>query len=140
MSVHINHLAVWIASAMYFVIGGMWYAPFLFGKKWMALNRFSEADRAANLKASGGMGAFLGVSFAGGVISIFALACLLSAARITTSVGAALAGLLAGIAFVLVHTTVNNLFSLRSFKLTLIDAGYAVIAFTISGAIFGAWQ
>jgi hypothetical protein len=37
MSAHTNHLAVWIASAIYFVIGGLWYAPFMLGKKWMAL-------------------------------------------------------------------------------------------------------
>jgi len=140
MSVHINHLAVWIASAIHFVIGGLWYAPFLFGRKWMALNRISEADRAANLKANGGIGIFLGISFAGGVISIYALACLLSAARVTAVVDASLTGLLAGIAFVLVPTTVSNLFSMRSFKLTLIDAGYVVFALTVSGAILGAWH
>jgi len=140
MSVHINHLAVRIASAIYFVIGGLWYVPFLFGRKWMALNRFSEADRAANLKANGGMGVFLGISFAGSVISISALACLISAARITTVANAALPGLLVGIAFVLLPAAMSNLFSMRSFKLTLIDAGYVVFALTISGAILGAWQ
>jgi len=140
MSVHINHLSVWFATAVYFIIGGLWYAPFLFGRKWMALNRFSEADRAANLKAKGGMGMFLGISFTGGAISIYALACLLSAAQITTVANATLTGLLVGIAFVLVPTTVSNLFSMRSFKLTLIDAGYVVLALTISGAILGAWQ
>jgi len=140
MSVHINHIAVWIASAIYFVIGGLWYAPFLFGKKWMALNRFSEADRTANLKANGGMGMFLAISFAGGVISIYALACLLSAAQITAVSSAALTGLLVGIAFVLVPTAVSNLFSMRSFRLTLIDAGYVMFALTIGGAILGAWQ
>lgn len=140
MPVHINHLAVWVASAIYFVIGGLWYAPFLFGRQWRKLIRISEADRVADLKTKGGMGMFLGVSFAGGVISLYALACILSAAQITTVANSSLTGLLVGIAFVFVPTTVSNLFGMRSFKLTLIDAGYVVFALTISGAILGAWQ
>ena len=140
MNCQINHTAVWVASAVYFLIGGIWYAPFLLGKKWMSLNRISEADRTTNLKANGGMGIFLGVSFAGGVITIYTLACLLSAAKITMVLNASLTGFLLGIAFVLVPTAVSNLFSMRSFWLTLIDAGYVVLALTISGAILGAWQ
>ncbi len=140
MNFEINHTAVWVASVVYFLIGGLWYAPFLLGKKWLSLNHISEADRTTNLRANGGLGIFLGVSYAGGVISIYALACLLSAAKITMILNAALTGFLLGIAFVLLPTAVSNLFSMRSFWLTLIDAGYVVLALTISGAILGAWQ
>lgn len=140
MAVHVNHLAVGIASVIYFVIGGLWYAPFLFGKQWMVLNRMSEDDRVANLNAKGGMGVFLGASFVGGVISVYALACILSAAQIVTVPNAMLTGFLLSIAFVFVPSAVSNLFCMRSFRLTLIDSGYVVFALTICGAILGAWQ
>lgn len=135
MDFHLNHLAVWIASGVYFVIGGLWYAPFLFGKQWMALNRMSEDDRQTNLKAKGGMGVFLGLSFVGGVISIYALACVLTTAHVASIFNGMMMGLLLSFAFVFVPTAISNLFCMRSFKLTLIDAGYVVVALTISGAI-----
>lgn len=138
MSVHINHLAVWIAAAIYFVIGGLWYAPFLFGKQWMALNRMSDEARLANLKAKGGMGVFLGLSFVGGVISIYVLACLLSAMSVTSVSGGALAGLTISWALYFIPTYISNLFAMRPFRLTLIDGGYVVLALTIAGAILPA--
>lgn len=138
MALHINHLAVWIAAAIYFVIGGLWYAPFLFGKQWMALNRMSDEARRANLKAKGGMGVFLGLSFAGGVISVYVLACLLSAMSVTSVSGGALAGLTISWALYFIPTYISNLFAMRPFRLTLIDGGYVVVALTVAGAILSA--
>ncbi|MFZ5503697.1 MAG: DUF1761 domain-containing protein [Pseudomonadota bacterium] len=137
---HINHLAVWVAALVYFAIGGLWYAPFLFGRQWMALNRMSETDRAANLKDKGGMAVLLGISFVGGLVSLYVLAYLLSFMHIYSAMGGALLGLLLGLAFTLAPVGVANLFSARSFVLTLIDAGYVVLAFTMCGALLGAWR
>lgn len=139
MAFHINHLAVWAAAVVYFFIGGLWYAPFLFGKKWMALNSMSEVQRLSNIRDKGGIGVFLMLAFAGGVVSLYAVSCILAIGQIHTALGGATAGLLIGLAFGFVTTGVSNLFSARPFALTLIDAGHEITAFTVCGAIIGAW-
>ncbi len=139
MAFQLDHLAVWLAAVVYFFIGGLWYAPFLFGKKWMALNSMSETQRMANIRDKGGIGVFLMLSFAGGVVSLYAVSCILAIGQIHTAVGGATAGLLIGLAFSFVTTGVSNLFSARPFGLTLIDAGHEITGFTVCGAIIGAW-
>ena len=53
----INYLAVVVSAISAFVIGALWYAPFLFGKAWQAETGLSDED----LKA--GMGKTFGGSF-----------------------------------------------------------------------------
>src|SRR5690242_15571372 len=33
---HVNWIAILLGSVAYFVIGALWYSPFLFGKTWAA--------------------------------------------------------------------------------------------------------
>ena len=45
----VNILAVTAAAFSAFVLGGLWYSPILFGKKWQALAGLSDEDlQAAN--------------------------------------------------------------------------------------------
>jgi len=46
----INYLAVLVATVVNFVLGGLWYSPLLFGKKWMALMNVTEEE----IKKKGG--------------------------------------------------------------------------------------
>jgi len=41
--------AVLLATALAFVLGGLWYGP-LFGRAWMAAHNFTEADLARDFK------------------------------------------------------------------------------------------
>jgi hypothetical protein len=47
----INYLAVLVAALSTFVLGGLWYSPMLFGKAWMQLNNFTDADLQTFSKA-----------------------------------------------------------------------------------------
>jgi len=51
-------LAIVAAATVAFAIGGIWYAPGVFGRRWMALNNLSEPDLARR-----NMGQVFGVSF-----------------------------------------------------------------------------
>src|ERR1044071_4927827 len=46
----VNYLAVLVAGAVIFVLGGLWYSPVLFAKRWVALIGQSEDE----LKAAAG--------------------------------------------------------------------------------------
>ena len=40
----VNYLAVLAAAASAFVLGGLWYSPALFAKKWMAYTGHADCD------------------------------------------------------------------------------------------------
>src|SRR5438045_874235 len=48
----VNYLAVLTCGVVMFILGGLWYSPLLFAKKWMALMGMTEADIHAASKAS----------------------------------------------------------------------------------------
>ncbi|MEO5754949.1 MAG: DUF1761 domain-containing protein [Chthoniobacterales bacterium] len=55
----INWLAVLLAALSMFLVGGLWYSPFLFGKVWMRANNFTEEQVEAFPKGRAFGGAFL---------------------------------------------------------------------------------
>lgn len=127
----INWLAVFVAALSAFPLGYLWYGP-LFGKAWMAETGMTEEKARASNPA---------ITYGG----TFALA-LLQASTFAMFLGeirnpeAALYGLCAGLAWVGAAIGVQYLFEQRSFKLFLINAGYNTFAFTLYGAIIGAWH
>ena len=43
----INYLAVLVAAIVIFVLGGLWYSPVLFAKRWIALQNRTEEEPAS---------------------------------------------------------------------------------------------
>src|SRR5689334_1078372 len=87
---HLNWFAVIAAAVATFLIGGLWYSPFLFGRVWMSANNFSEAD----LKKSN-MAKIFGLSFVFALVMSANLAAFLADPKATAAWGAT-AGFLAG--------------------------------------------
>ncbi len=139
VALHINHLAVIAASVVYFIIGGLWFSPILFSKVWQELIGLTEEKKQERLKKNN-MGFLLGMSFVAGLVASYALACIIGAFQVNSIVYGALTGLLVGVSFVFTSTGTSYLFAGRPFKLTLIDAGYPVVALTVAGAILGIWH
>src|SRR4029078_7127787 len=48
----INYLAVLVAAIVIFVLGGLWYSPLLFAKRWIALQNRTEEQIRAQVAAS----------------------------------------------------------------------------------------
>src|SRR5436305_1294649 len=48
----INYLAVLVAAIVIFVVGGLWYSPLLFAKRWIALQNRTEEQMRAQAAAS----------------------------------------------------------------------------------------
>ncbi|WP_163709415.1 DUF1761 domain-containing protein [Mangrovibacterium lignilyticum] len=132
---HVNYWAVIVAALSTFVIGGLWYSPFLFGEKWMSLNGFTEEsmkDRALPMPV------IFGSSFIASFLAAFSMAMFLGSA------GDLMFGVFAGfmIAVFWISTSRLNtvLFEQQKFSLFLIHAGYDLVSYIVMGAIVGAWR
>src|SRR5205814_10317288 len=48
----VNYLAVFVAGLVIFLLGGLWYSPILFAKRWIALQGRTEEQMRADAAAS----------------------------------------------------------------------------------------
>ena len=133
-TISFNYVAILAAAVSTFLLGGIWYAPGVFGRGWMHECGFTEES----LKRMGGMGRIFAGSFVLALIMAFNLAAFLGA-KATLSFGL-FAGAAAGFGWVALAFGVTYLFERRSLKLFFINAGYHAVAFTLMGAILGAWH
>ncbi len=129
----LNYLAIAVGALSTFLIGGIWYSPIMFANAWMKENGFTEDQ----LK-KGNAGVIFGGAFVAALIMSFNLAAFLGSEA--DLVWGATAGALTGIGWVSMAIATIYLFERRSLKLFFINAGYQVVAFTIMGAILGAWH
>jgi hypothetical protein len=130
----LNYFAVLVAAISTFVLGGLWYSPLLFGKSWMRANNFTDADLQTFSKAR-----MFGWSLVFSLVMALNLAMFLSGPTTNVSWGMA-AGALTGLGWVAMAVAVIGVFENRSWSYILINGGYMTVAFTVMGAIIGAWR
>ncbi len=131
---NVNIAAVVVAALSTFVLGGLWYSPLLFGKAWMRANGFTEEQLQGFSKAR-----MFGGSFVLSLVMAANLAIFLADDQ-TDWVWGMTAGALAGVGWVATGIAVVALFENKSWTYIFINAGYNAVAFTIMGAIIGAWR
>jgi hypothetical protein len=127
----VNLLAVIVAAASSFMLGGLWYSPALFGKTWSIEAKAPEKQPGHPAKVFGG--AYLLSLLSAYVFSVF----LGPKPELGFAVGV---GAAAGFCWVASGFGINYLFASRSFKLWLIDGGYHTLQFTLYGLVFGLWH
>ncbi len=121
-------LAAIVVAVVNMIVGFIWYGPF-FSKAWM-----KEIDKSEEELAQGGNIAYLYTMIAAflmGAASSF-LSIRVGAVGV---VEGALLGLIVAVGFVATAYTSTYIFSGRSIKLYLIDAGYHVVTITLAGVI-----
>jgi hypothetical protein len=129
----LNYVAVVVAAAAAFLIGGMWYSPILFYKIWVKETGLTDdALRKRNMAVT------FGVSFLLALVISFNLAAFLGEQR--DLAWGMTAGALAGIGWVATAFGITYLFEGRSFRLFLVNAGYHAVTFIVMGGILGAWK
>jgi hypothetical protein len=128
----INWLAVIVAAASGFVIGGIWYGP-LFGKAWMAVTGMTEEKARA-----GNMARTFSLTYVLNLIASVSLAMFLGPKA--DWLFGLIAGLLTGATFVSTALGITYLFEQRSLRQFLINAGYQTVNFATMGVILGAWR
>lgn len=133
-NVTINHLAVFAAAISTFLLGGLWYSPVLFGKAWQKECKLSDEELQGSNK-----GKIFGFSFIFALIMSYNLAFFLGDPSVDFLIGM-LYGFLTGFGWVAMGIFIVGMFELKTWRYLWINGGYFIVAFTIMGAILGAWK
>jgi hypothetical protein len=129
----LNLWAVLVAAISAFVLGGLWYAPFLFGGAWKKANGF-RADEPPPAGAK-----IFVISFILSLVMALNLAMFLNDPKTNLAWGAT-AGFLAGFGWVAMGIGIVSLFERRPWSYVLVNGGYLTVALVVMGAILGGWR
>lgn len=148
---HINWLAVFVASLSSFAIGAIWFGPRTFYPVWMkALGRQWPVEGAEpNTMKVGETVLLFGGTYIASLIQIVSLAVVVGFARLSVgeidASGGALLGFGLAVGFGAFASLSHRLFGqadhngVNALKVWLIEVGQDVLALTVAGAILGAW-
>jgi hypothetical protein len=130
---NLSWLAIVLAAVSAFLLGGLWYSPLLFAKRWMKETGITEeSTKNANMTRIFSLGFVLSC------IAAFFLA-LFIGAHAGAGFGA-MAGFMAGLGWVFTFMGISYLFESRTLAHFLINSSYSVISLTIMGLIIGVIQ
>ncbi len=130
----INYVAAAVSAVVLLVLGFAWYAPFLFGKVWIAaLGKTEEELRAA------GPGPALFAALADAILTSLVLAIVFKAAAITGAGSGIVAALALAIGLSGVSIISNGAFEGRPRPLVLVNLGYRLVGYPIAGIILSVW-
>ncbi len=129
MDSEFNLLAVFAASIAAMLLGGLWYSPLLFEKRWRQLTGVPDGREPGNPAVIYG-GAFMLILLGAAVFHAF----LGADPEISFSVGV---GFAAGVAWAAGSLWISYLFEGRTRGLYLINGGYHVVQYTVYGLVFG---
>lgn len=135
----LNYLAVFAAGVLIFMLGGLWYSPVLFGKRWMALLGKTEADFKANAAGVNMAANYIAV-FLCGVLTAWALAVVLYGLGATTALAGASVAAICWLGFAGATSFGTSLFSLEKRGLWLINTTYNLVAFVLAGILLAVWR
>ena len=120
-----------VAAIAAFAVGAIWYM--VLAEPWMeAVGAPREADGKPQFEQSPklfAMGFVCQVLVAGMMRHVFA------SSGVDTLISGTVSGFGIGLFFITPWIALNNLYSMRPAKLTLIDGGYATLACTIMGLV-----
>jgi len=129
----LNPYAILVAALSNFLVGGLWYSPLLFAKRWMKEIGLTEEDlRKSNMVR------IFGLTFIFSLVISFCLALFRQAGGAALGSGIAM-GLLVGLGWVTMSIAVNALFERRSLVYVLIHGGNAIVSYAVMSAIIAAW-
>ena len=130
-----NYLAIVIAAVAAWLFGAGWYMAL--GKPWMAALG-TTPDEMAQAKTRPRAWLPFVYAFIAELLMAWILAGLLGHIGALTVRGGIISAAFCWLGFVITAMVVNNSFAMRSWRLTLIDGGYWLLALLLMGAIIGA--
>ena len=130
---NLNWVAIIVAAVSAFVLGGLWYSPILFAKRWMRETGITEeTTKNANMTR------IFSIGFLLSLIASFFLAMFIGADA--GGVYGAIEGFMAGLGWVFTFMGISYLFESRTLAHFLINSGYSIVSLTVMGLIIGVWQ
>ncbi len=130
----LSWLAVIIAAVVKFVIGAVWYAPPVLGKRWQALIGLTQEQVSTGLVPA------LIVEIVGDVVMAYVLARLIIDYGAPTPQAGVLIGFMAWLGFLAPVYIAQIFYERRSVQLVAINLGYLLVSLGIMGAIIGWMQ
>jgi hypothetical protein len=145
----INWLAVLVAGIVIFMLGGLWYSPILFAKRWIALQGRTEEEMRAQA-ASANMPLMYASAFLTGLIIAAVLAIIIAhisrdpamaepGGGVSAAHGAII-GFTCWLGFAATTSYATALFSGKPRQLWLIDSTYNLVSFVLAGIILAVWR
>ncbi|MDO8597402.1 MAG: DUF1761 domain-containing protein [Sulfuricaulis sp.] len=134
----VNYLAVLVSGVAIFVLGGLWYSPALFAKKWMALIGKNEDELKAG--SAGIMPMLYGLAFLCALATAWTLAVIQNHFDDLTILRATLLGGMCWFGFAGATSFATALFSMKPKQLWLIDSGYNLASFVMASIILSLWR
>lgn len=138
----VNYLAVLAAAVVMFILGGLWYSPLLFAKRWIALQGRTEEQMRAQAAAAN-MPLMYVSAFVCSLITAIIMAHILAhmaSIMLTGAVHGAFFGFMAWLGFAAPTSYATALFSGKPKQLWLIDSMYYLVSFVLAGLILAAWR
>jgi hypothetical protein len=133
-SVGVHWPAILVAALAAWILGALWYGP-LFGNAWMNGIGKTKEEVQRDYTPLKILYAFIGYFIAG-----YGIARLLSFTDGSTWLDGVHIAVLGAVCLVIFPMSVAELMEHRTPKLLLINAGYVIVTFAITGAIVGAWR
>ena len=139
----INWLAVLVAAIVIFILGGLWYSPVLFAKRWVALQGKTEEQMRAEAAAAN-----MTVLYISAFVCSFIIATVmghfighLAALHVTTPNAAhgAMFGFACWLGFAAPTSYATAIFSGTPKQKWVIDSGYNLVSFILAGIILAVW-
>jgi len=136
---HLNYLAVLVSTIAYFAVGALWFSV-LFGKPWMHGHGIVMPDDAtAKAQMQKEMPMLMIKTFLLCFVATTGLAYMEAACCSYNWMAGAKIGIVAGV-FVFVAIAQSHMYTRKTLKLTVIDAGYHVVSLVIAGIILSVWR
>ena len=136
---NVNYFAVLTSGVVIFILGGLWYSPVLFAKRWVALMGKTEEEMKASSSSKSMPMMFL-LAFLTGLLSAWVLAVILNHfGNLTAFRGAAVGGL-CWLGFAATTSFATALFSMQPKQLWLINSCYNLVSFIAAGIILAVWR
>jgi Protein of unknown function (DUF1761) len=132
-----NFIAIIVAAAVGFALGGLWYSPLLFAKQWVAAHGFTS-EQLASMKADAPRS--YGISFVAMIVMAAVLSIILNHIGAHDWRSGALWAAHIWLGFAATIGLMSYLYTGKRFAVYAIDAGYQLLYLVVMGAILGAWH
>ena len=138
----INYLAVLVSAIIIFALGGLWYSPALFAKRWVALQNKTEEQMRAEAAAANMPLLYL-IAFICALIQAWVLAMVIGHMSQVAEMGVAHAAIFSAllwVGFAGSTSFASALFSGVPRQLWAINSLYNLVSFVIAGIILAVWR
>ena len=130
----LNWLAIVVTGLVSWVIGAVWYAPPVFGERWMALVGITQSEARAGAARALVGGLILAI------ITSFFLALFIRFMQATTPADGAVGGFLVWLGFIATAAATGVIFERRPLPLYAIGQTHLAITFVVMGIILAVWR